>query len=318
MRFGFIGGFGHHYLRAAVTAEDEVLVSGDGRDDVAAKAWMSRLDRPARWVDSPEALLSEGRLDLLSVGAIYDLNGEWAIRGIERSVPVVSDKPVATSWAQLDRVRRATEKGVLLTEFDMRCRPEFAAARKAIAEGRIGDVVLATAQKSYRWGTRPAWYADRNQYGGTVLWVAAHGIDAIRYCTNQKMTAIGGRSGNLSHLEFGTCEDHTVSLFSLEGGGSGLAHADYLRPATSPTHGDDRLRVAGTKGVVEVREGRCVLMNGDAGPEDITETVYPAKVHMELMAAALGRGSEVYSTAQTLELAELLLSARDVTTFAQK
>ena len=35
---------------------------------------------------------------------------------------------------------------------------------------------------------------------------------------------------------------------------------DYLRPATAPTHGDDRLRIAGTLGVVEHQEGRGLTL----------------------------------------------------------
>ena len=31
-------------------------------------------------------------------------------------------------------------------------------------------------------------------------------------------------------------------------------HLDYLRPATASSHGDDRLRLAGTEGVLEYRE----------------------------------------------------------------
>ena len=36
---------------------------------------------------------------------------------------------------------------------------------------------------------------------------------------------------------------------------------DYYRPAKAPTHGDDRVRCAGTKGVLEVRDGKVLLMN---------------------------------------------------------
>lgn len=41
------------------------------------------------------------------------------------------------------------------------------------------------------------------------------------------------------------------------------ANLDYLRPPTAPTHGDDRVRVAGTEGVVEVSEDGYVVINRD-------------------------------------------------------
>ena len=41
------------------------------------------------------------------------------------------------------------------------------------------------------------------------------------------------------------------------------AGIDYLRPQTAATHGDDRIRVAGTQGVIEVTGGRIHLIDGD-------------------------------------------------------
>jgi hypothetical protein len=38
---------------------------------------------------------------------------------------------------------------------------------------------------------------------------------------------------------------------------------DYLRPETAPTHGDDRLRLAGTKGVVEYQAATGVTLVTD-------------------------------------------------------
>jgi predicted dehydrogenase len=43
---------------------------------------------------------------------------------------------------------------------------------------------------------------------------------------------------------------------------------DYLRPAAAPSHGDDRLRVAGTKGVVEYQESTgLTLVTGEKKPQ---------------------------------------------------
>src|SRR4029078_4948767 len=132
---------------------------------------------------------------------------------------------------------------IVLTEFDFRARAIFRAARHAVRDGRIGVPVLAPAQKSYRFATRPDWYKDRDRYGGTMLWVASHGIDAIRFVTDRKILAAVGRGGNVSRPKLGSMEEYVTAIFELEGGGSGIVHADYYRPDKAPTHGDDRLRV---------------------------------------------------------------------------
>ena len=47
---------------------------------------------------------------------------------------------------------------------------------------------------------------------------------------------------------------------------------DYLRPRPAATHGDDRLRLAGTKGIVEYQASTGVtLTTSDHSPEIIRE-----------------------------------------------
>ena len=312
MKIAFIGGHGHHYLRQVLSdPAHEAAVAPDGHDSTAAAAFARSLPNPT-WFDDGHAMLAAFAPDVVSVGGVYGFNGDWAATALARGLPTVTDKPAAATWAQLDRLRdivSADPAAVLLTEFDFRCRPEFVAARAAT--GRVGDVVLVTAQKSYRFGTRPPWYADRPAYGGTLPWVASHGLDAVGFVTGDRIVRVVGRGGNVSRPAMGSMEDHVAVLAELAGGGTAVVHADYCRPAAAPTHGDDRLRVAGSAGVVEVRDGRCVVTTHDAPPADVTDTAVVLPIGAELLATAAGGGSGVFSTADSLSAAALLLHARD-------
>ncbi len=106
-------------------------------------------------------------------------------------------------------------------------------------------------------------------------------------------------------------EDHTVSVFALSGGGTGVVHADFLRAEGATGHGDDRVRRAGSRGTLEVRDGRCRLVTQDQAETDITDTAAPALVHRELLAALRAETAEYDSTAASQETARLLLAARD-------
>ncbi len=315
MRLAFLGGFGHHYLRGALASHPDwqIAVSGDGRDTEAAKNLSKGLPN-AQWFDDPIALLDEFKPDVVSIGAIYALNGDLAAHALERDIAVVSDKPIATTWPALERLRELTQGSsrILLTEFPFRSHKEFRAARHAIQSGQIGEVVLATAQKSYRFGaSRPAWYRDRNLYGGTLVWIASHAIDVIRFCTGVPYKRAIGTGGNISRPDYDSMEDHVAALFELNNGGTAIVHADFLRPHSAPSHGDDRLRIAGSQGVVEVRDGRCLLISGPEGERDITDSVQGRPVHEELLAAIRGESTEFYSTQESLEIAAILLQSRD-------
>jgi hypothetical protein len=106
-------------------------------------------------------------------------------------------------------------------------------------------------------------------------------------------------------------EEYVTALLELEGGGTGIAHADYYRPDKTPTHGDDRLRVAGTRGVIEVRAGRCILLGEDGIEQDLTDSIDARPMHGELLAAVRGESSDLFSTTASLEMAQVLLCARE-------
>ena len=316
MRLAFIGGYGHHYLRPLAqepTAQVALPVAwAPASPEDPGPGRIAESAGELKTFDDAIQMLDDYTPDVVSIGAIYGQNGTFIAEALQRGIDVVSDKPIAATWEQLDRIRwllQGTPR-VLLTEFDFRSRPAFRAAREIVRSGRLGEPVLATAQKSYRFGQRPDWYSDRAQYGGTMLWVASHAIDAIQFTTERKFIRVTGRGGNISVPSFGSMEDHCVALFELSGGATGIVHADYLRPASAPTHGDDRLRVAGTTGVVEIRDGRCTFIGAD-GEEDFTDRAQIAPMHIELLAALRAGDRDVYSTESSLELAAVLLHARD-------
>ncbi|MCA1810032.1 MAG: Gfo/Idh/MocA family oxidoreductase [Lentisphaerae bacterium] len=244
---------------------------------------------------------------------LYERNAYWAMAAMEAGVPVLCEKPIATTRAQLAQLKETASRtgGLLFTEFSFRCRPAVLAAQQAVQAGRIGEVVLATGQKSYKFGgKRPAWYGDRAMYGGTIGWVASHAIDALWFCTRCPFTEVTGHQGNLTRRDYPDMEDHTVSLFRLANGGTGMVHADFLRPEPAPSHGDDRLRIVGTAGQLEMRNNRTILISGSEGVRDLTSQAEALTMHGQVIAAINGKPS-VLSTADSLYIAEVLLAARE-------
>lgn len=319
MKLGFIGGYGHHYLRYwlknALPEENfSVAATGDGRDKEAAHRLGAQVGA-THWYEAPEQLFEEFLPDVVSIGGIYGRNGIIAAAALERGIKVVCEKPLASTWQQLDVLRqivRDKPDSVLLTEFPFRATPCFRAARQAVLDGLVGAVALVTAQKSYRFGEkRPEWYADRELYGGTLLWVASHAIDVIPYCSGLDYARVTGAQGNLSRPEYGSMEDHCVALYTLSNGATALVHADFLKPAASTTHGDDRLRIAGSNGLVEVLEERCFLTTSTQPRTDITDSAPATPVYQELAEALRGKNHQLYSTALSLKTAEVLLQTRD-------
>ncbi|NLS75858.1 MAG: Gfo/Idh/MocA family oxidoreductase [Chloroflexi bacterium] len=260
-------------------------------------------------------MLDQVRPDVATLGCWYAHNGEVALECLRRGIHVITDKPALNSWAQLaeaEALCAANPSLCFITEFASRMNPAFRAAREAVRSGRIGQPVLVTAQKSYRFGTRPDFFKKRAHFAGLVMWVASHAIDYASWASGLGYLSFQGWQGNLSRPEYGEMEDHVALLARMEGGVAATLTADYLRPAMAPSHGDDRLRIAGTRGIVEVVDEVGTLLSNDAEPQVIGRgPTPPLAVANEYVATLMGEGSGFYSTAETLRMARFLLAARD-------
>ncbi|MEA3407360.1 MAG: Gfo/Idh/MocA family oxidoreductase [Chloroflexota bacterium] len=193
--------------------------------------------------------------DIVIICGRYDLNGPIAIEAARRGIHIISEKPSAQKLEEVDMLRQLVQDHgiVYAIMLPMRYEAAFFTARQLVHRGIIGEPYLISAQKSYQWGhDRPTWYADPNKYGSTMTWVGIHAFDYARWVANVDYTWVCAHHANLVHTERPGCQDVATVMAQLANGGSAVFHLDYLRPAGAPTHGDDRLRIAGSKGVLEV------------------------------------------------------------------
>lgn len=318
LRIGFVGGHGHHYLAGALRDEflhvEATAMASDPPGAGDPEAARKRAERfgDAQWFDSPEEMFDRFKPTVVNVGAVYALNGPIARQALERNLPVVCDKPVAATWDDYHALAAVVQGKRLITEFNFRAWACFRAVRQLVRDGRIGTVVLAHAQKSYRFGhARPDFYRDRAAYTSTLLWVASHAIDIIPHVTGRDYTRVVAQHSNVARPDYGSMEDHAVAMFTLNNGGSALVHADFHQPQASRQHGDDRLRVVGSEGILEVRDRRCVLTTHTEPDADVTDQAEEIPIHRALLDAALFGDEDVFSTAQSLATARTLLHARD-------
>ncbi|MDA0746366.1 MAG: Gfo/Idh/MocA family oxidoreductase [bacterium] len=223
--------------------------------------------------DDYHTMFEQVDLDLIGICRPYSLNAEAVIAAAKRNLHIICEKPIATTLQDLDAVEQAVKRNnVRLTAMlGMRLLPPFQAVKKAVAEGHIGEPILATAQKSYRFGNRPTFYKERKTYGGSIPWVAIHAIDYVRWTTGLEYTRVAALHGNLAHPGYPGCEDHGGMLFQFANGGTALVNMDYLRPDAAASHGDDRLRIAGSEGVLEILDlgTRVQLLRNDKPPRDL-------------------------------------------------
>ena len=219
-------------------------------------------------------LLDREKPEMVSICGPNGSRAEIIVACAERKMHVVAEKPLAIEKADLERVRRAVESsGIRLTMLlPMRFAPPYLAMKQIVDSGQVGEVAQIGAQKSYKLGERPEWMRKRATFGGTIPYIGVHMVDLMRFTSGRDLVEVVAFQNRIGFPELADIENTTATLFKLDNGGTGALRMDYLRPETAPTHGDDRLRLAGTEGIVEVQEGRgVILITRKEKPRVVTE-----------------------------------------------
>ncbi len=273
MKIGLLGNTGHWHSYAGTlkviagaevcavcrTGPDEALAPFDAAPGVTATT--------PRFETALE-LLERCRPDVVQICARPDRLAELSALCLERGVAVFCEKPLAMTLPALEQlyaVARRTGTPIVPMHM-MRGVPKFMAVRAAIASGAIGTPHVAFSQKSYRWGNaRPDYFRTRATFPGIAPFVGIHAIDWLYWMIGDVFTNVHG-SVCAGRADFPGCATHGSFLFTLKSGGSAVMTFDYLRPDAAPTHGDDRVRVAGELGVVEARvaDGTATLITAKA------------------------------------------------------
>lgn len=269
-----------------------------------------------RVYDDPIRMLDEVKPDVVSVFTPYAHNGRFNIEAARRGCHIFSEKPLAGELDELETLRELRDRnGLRVTAvLGMRTTSGLTTAHQAVRDGQIGEPLLISAQKTYKWGKKRPWYFKyRKDYGGSIPWVAIHAIDFIRYVTGLDYKSVAARQAVRVHKDYPECEDIGALLFEMRNGGFATLTFDYLRPETATSHGDDRIRVAGDKGVVEVRltkETFCELITQDAPARQLPLPDSKINVFADFVAELRGQGKHFLSPEDPFRATEVALKAR--------
>jgi predicted dehydrogenase len=279
-RIGIIGSWGHlplvlHDLDRTPDRWQVVGVApGVAGETFASLAAEFTCLRQAPSFDTPGRLLAQAHPEVVVVSTRLDRIAALTAEAARAGCHVLCEKPLAQDPADLHALyANVARAGVQCSAImNNRAHPVLAAACLAIARGVIGRVVLVNARKSYRFGTRPAWFGQREFYGGTIPWIGIHALDFIHAAAGVPFTRVAALQTNSAHPTHPDCQDNCVLALALAGGAQATASIDYLRPAAAPSHGDDWVRIVGTQGVIEahMEAGVCTLSTESQGPKALT------------------------------------------------
>jgi predicted dehydrogenase len=254
--------------------------------------------------------------DVAIIATRFDMNGVISLECLKRGINCFTEKSIAHSLELLDEIKQtAINNNVkIIGMHGMRYNPEFFTAYKAVQTGAIGDIVMLYGRKSYCFGSsRPDFYRHRNTYGGTVLWVAVHALDWFCWLAGDILEIYAAHTvkGNKG---YGECEAATVISTRFDKGAIGTISADFLRPEKAGSHADDQLRIAGEKGIIEVRNGKTILTDNKNQPQELE--MYPnGDFFGDFCRSLQGKGQCRLTMEDTFQVTRAALLARDSADF---
>jgi predicted dehydrogenase len=250
-----------------------VAVQDDNPEVLAGVANWPAADGETKTYTDYRELLDREQVDLVGEAGADNGRGEIIRACAERGLHTLAEKPLAFTVEELAEVWQAVQSAgihvsMLLT---MRFEPAYRLLRQCVQEGLIGEVCQAAMQKSYRLGNRPMWQRSRETFSGAIPFIGIHALDLIRWTSGREFVRGAAFCANTGHPEIGDMEDNACLALELDNGASAGVRLDYCRPAAAPTHGDDRLRLAGNKGVIESLAAgtQVTLITADEGAREL-------------------------------------------------
>lgn len=260
-------------------------------------------------------MLDAEKIDVIGICNANSEHAPAILACLARNIHVISEKPIATELADLEQVRRAVESSSarFTAMLPMRFSPPYLALKQIVDSGELGEIVQIDAQKSYQPSPRPAWYFKRATYGGTMAWIGIHMVDLMLHISQRDMTAAFGFQNHLGFPETGDTENVTGTVFRLDNGGVALLRMDYLRPKTSGSHGDDRLRLAGLKGIAEFQPATGVTVMSDrrTGRETLAQLPPARHLFVDFLNHIYNNAPAPIPWREILRGHQIVLAARD-------
>ena len=260
IKFGVVG-LNHGHINSQVEAVIRgggELVSMFAKEPDLTAAFVKRFPQ-AKVARSESEVLEDKSLQLVVSASIPDERAPLGVRAMKHGKDFMVDKPGITTLEQLAEVRKVQAETKRIYSIMYSERLENRATVKAgelVQAGAIGRVVQTIGIGPHRMNvkTRPAWFFERERYGGILCDIASHQADQFLFFTGSTSAdVVASQVGNLNHPQYPGFEDFGDMM--LRGNrGTGYVRVDWFTPDGLSTWGDGRLTILGTDGFIEIRK----------------------------------------------------------------
>ncbi len=225
----------------------------------------------ARAANSEEEALNDPETRMIAGAAVTSERCALGLRAMDAGKDYFTDKAPFTTLEQLASAReKVKETGKkYMVYYAERLHDEGSILAGYIARsGDIGKVISVTGFGPHRLGApgRPAWFFEREKYGGILCDIGSHQFEQFLYYADEEDAEVtASRIANFAHPEYPELEDFGDAQLTGKNGAAGYFRLDWFTPDGLRTWGDGRMFILGTKGFIEVRKYVNLASEKDGG-----------------------------------------------------
>jgi predicted dehydrogenase len=213
--------------------------------------------RVARALDE---ILGDPEVSLLAAAAVPSERCALGCRTMEAGKDYFTDKTPFTTLAQLAQAKTVVEKTgrKYMVYFSERLHVESAMyATDLVQRGAVGRVIQVLGLGPHRLSlpSRPAWFFERERYGGILCDIGSHQAEQFLTFSGATEAVVNSAAvGNFAHPAQPEFEDFGEWSLTGNNGASSYIRVDWFTPDGLGTWGDGRTVILGTDGYIELRK----------------------------------------------------------------
>ncbi|MBN1675527.1 MAG: Gfo/Idh/MocA family oxidoreductase [Kiritimatiellae bacterium] len=260
-----------------------------------------------------DSMLAEGECDLVVFCSPRRAEQNTQIeQALLAGKHVLAEKPIVTSREALGRVRAAQAKSGrhVRAMLNQVYTPVIRRMRTLVESGKLGEVVQVYALKSYPYHDgRPQ---DRGVDGG-IGQAAIHAVSVIRKATGLDFVEVFAQDTKRGNPNPGELQMGMNLACRLSNGGLASIMANYCNPRSFGLHGNDQIRIFGTRGMVEAVDGfKRVSIADEEGPLRAWELPdMPNAYPQDIIDFLRGGEPPVVTLEDSLHSTEVVLAAQE-------
>lgn len=194
-------------------------------------------------------MLADPNLEAVSVVTMWDQHAAPTLAALKAGKHVFLEKPMASTVADCDAIvaaAHATDRYFMVGHI-CRFNPRYAAAKAAIAEGRIGRIVSMYARRNI-----PAWVSEGVLPKiGPIIGDGVHDTDLMLWYSGAKVVSAYAQTVDVRGLKY---PDIGWTMYRFDTGATGVLENVWFLPNKTAFQIDERMEIIGTEGSIHIHE----------------------------------------------------------------